>query len=122
MGLILQTLLCAERLRRTDLTASLRSFLFVSDQQAPRFTSCPPKQAVNTTFRTNVAKNVQWKIPTYYDNSIAVEGDQLTLVEQNGYTSPRDFGIGTTRVKYTVKDKSGLEDTCQFEIRVEGTV
>ena len=97
-------------------------FFFVLDHEAPRFTSCPSKQVVNTTYRTNVAKNVQWNIPTYYDNSVAVEGDQLTLVEEHGYTSPRDFAIGATWVKYTVKDKSNLQDTCQFEIKVEGTV
>ena len=92
------------------------------DIQQPIFRSCPPKQVVSTTFRTNVAKNVEWKTPTYYDNSIQVEGDQLTLVEDNGLTSPRDFEIGRHRVRYTVKDKSGLEAYCQFEIIVEGMV
>ena len=95
---------------------------FVLDNKPPTFISCPSRQVVNTAYRTNVAKNVQWKIPTYYDNSVAVEGDQLTLVEEHGYTSPRDFEIGTTMVNYTVKDKSNLQDSCQFEIKVEGTV
>ena len=99
-------------------------FLYILDNQAPEFISCPQNEiiTVNTTYRTNVATNVQWEVPKYFDNSIAVEGDQLTLSEQNGYKSPRDFKIGETKVKYTVRDKSGLEATCEITIKVQGKV
>ena len=101
----------------------MRSHTFlVSDSTPPRFTSCPFQIVLTTTFRSNVAKNVQWKTPTYYDNSVPVEGDQLTLVEKNGYSSPRDFGIGEHRIKYTVTDKSGLKSFCYFTIIVKGRV
>ena len=72
------------------------------------------------SYRTNVAKQVTWETPTYVDNSMNVENYQLTLTEKNGYTSPRDFEEGEHLIVYTVTDRFGNTDTCNFKIIVEG--
>lgn len=92
------------------------------DNKSPTFTNCPKKNIeVSTSYRTNVAKQVTWEIPTYTDNSMNVENYQLTLTEKNGYTSPRDFEIGEHHIEYTVTDRVGNKNTCKFKIIVKGT-
>ncbi|CAB4012943.1 Hypothetical predicted protein [Paramuricea clavata] len=91
------------------------------DVKPPSFTTCPSnrKFSYNTTFRTNTAR-VEWEVPQYEDNSILHDvNHKVTLVEVNGYKSPRDFEIGTHRAHYIVTDKAGLQAHCEFVIEVK---
>jgi hypothetical protein len=101
---------------------NIRKCLCVLDVKPPSFTTCPSnrKFSYNTTFRTNTAR-VEWEVPQYEDNSILHDvNHKVTLVEVNGYKSPRDFEIGTHRAHYILTDKAGLQAHCEFVIEVNG--
>ncbi|KAL1483566.1 hypothetical protein MTO96_033097 [Rhipicephalus appendiculatus] len=78
-------------------------------KKRPRSWRCPYDIDVNTT---DDEARVDWERPHFADNS-----GSLTVEEPNKKPGSM-FGLGTHRITYTARDKSGNSATCVFHINV----
>lgn len=81
----------------------------VLDEEKPQVRRCPYDIDVNTT---DDDATVDWELPIFADNS-----GGFTLEEPNRKPGSR-FGLGTHRITYTARDRSGNSATCVFHINV----
>ncbi|XP_075723050.1 sushi, von Willebrand factor type A, EGF and pentraxin domain-containing protein 1 isoform X2 [Rhipicephalus microplus] len=91
------------------LSDSCRFTITVLDEEKPQVRRCPYDRDVNAT---DDEARVYWELPLFADNS----GD-FTLEEPNRKPGSM-FGLGTHRITYTARDKSGNSATCVFHINV----
>ncbi|KAL1472662.1 hypothetical protein MTO96_039183, partial [Rhipicephalus appendiculatus] len=91
------------------LTDSCRFTITVLDVEKPQVIRCPYDIDVNTT---DDEARVDWELPLFADNS-----GGFTLEEPNKKPGSM-FGLGTHRITYTARDKSGNIATCVFHINV----
>jgi len=100
----------------TDAAGNVGTMSFtvtVTDKVFPVISACPANITVNSNAGVCGAV-VNWTEPTASDNCTAT-GD---LVWNKSVTPGSTFPIGTTKVTYKVKDESGNESVCNFNVIV----
>ena len=89
-----------------------KHFFFLTDNEAPYYTSCPEDKFVETT---KSSERVIWKIPEFLDNS------KVPPIIDHNKNSGDIFYIGEVFVYYVAKDKSNnVNDSCAFKVEVKG--
>ena len=88
--------------------------LYFADREKPVFTYCPSDIGKTKASTSGTTEVVSWDEPTFKDNSGYVE-----LVHQT-HKSGDSFAVGPINlIRYTVRDYSGNEQTCEFHIKID---
>jgi hypothetical protein len=90
--------------------AKCKFTVIVTDVTPPVIT-CPNNVTVNTFEDRAAPDSVRWNPPQVFDNVGVKE-------VQSNVSMNAAFEIGDTFVRYTVKDKAGLEANCTFKVTV----
>ena len=81
------------------------------DTQAPALTNCSDDIVAFTDLNSNGTR-VSWDDPVVMENDVYTISQTLAP----GYF----FSVGNMTVTYYVEDRSGLNDTCEFLVKVFG--
>lgn len=94
-------------------TATCSFNIVITDNEKPKFTSCPADIVVSTDAGCEAVAS--WSVPTASDNC------SIGSVTSN-FIPGSSFPIGTTEVVYTASDLAGNTSKCSFSVVVNSNV